>query len=315
MASTSFREALVLGLYTESPLHCGAESGVGYVDLPVQRERHTEYPVIPGSTIKGRLKDETKPPKNGESTNGRLPAHLHRELFGAMDSKERTTTPGSVSFGDGVLAVFPVRSADKPFRWVTCPFAVERVLRMLGEGRSLEPVPKDTAWVKTADDDTSELLLEEIVLTAKDKPEYFETSGPLARLLDLLPPDSQGFGYTRKMFLDRLTVVSDQDFGELAKTGTEVITRIKLTGLGTTTDVPEDHPEYDDLSEDERKGNLFVEEVVPPEALFAAAVRMGDLGHRDKLQDAVPPAIQLGGGETIGRGVTHVRVARPGTED
>ncbi len=312
MASTSFREALVLGLYTESPLHCGAESGVGYVDLPVQRERHTEYPVIPGSTIKGRLKDETKPPKNGESGNGHLSADLHRDLFGTMDTEERTTTPGSVSFGDGVLAAFPVRSADKPFRWVTCPFAVERVLRMLGEERSLEPVPKDTAWVKAADDDT-ELLLEEIVLTAEEKPELFEKSGPLARLLDLLPADSRGFDYTRKMFLDRLTVVSDQDFGELAKTGTEVVTRIKLTGLGTTTDLKEG--EHTEIEGDDRKGNLFVEEVVPPEALFAAAVRMGDLGHRDKLEDAVPPTIQLGGGETIGRGVTHVRVARPGKED
>ena len=105
----------VLGLYTETPLHCGAESGLGYVDLPVQRERHTSYPVIPGSTLKGVLRDELK---------GVLDEQQHLRVFGSDDAK----TPGEVAFCDGVIVAFPVRSSHAAFHWTTCPLALERVL-------------------------------------------------------------------------------------------------------------------------------------------------------------------------------------------
>lgn len=307
MASTSFEQALVLGLYTESPLHCGAESGLGYVDLPVQRERHTEYPVIPGSTIKGRLKDET------EDALG----DLHSKIFGTYNEKADppTTTPGSVSFGDGILAAFPVRSMDKPFRWVTCPFAVERVLRLLGAASEIVgPVPQGEAWVREIEGGVSDLLLEELVLEAHGKSDVFGDSGPLARLIDLLPSEEDGYGYTRDRFLERLTVISDDDFGDLVTAGTDVITRIKLNFLGTTQTIPTTDPKHGERSKEDREGNLFVEEVVPAETLFAASLRMGTVGDLAKLAASLPPVVQLGGGETIGRGVTRLTTMTSGKE-
>ena len=47
----------IMSIFTRTPLHVGAGSAVGVVDLPVMRERHTGYPVIPGSSLKGVLAD------------------------------------------------------------------------------------------------------------------------------------------------------------------------------------------------------------------------------------------------------------------
>ncbi|HPO37048.1 MAG TPA: RAMP superfamily CRISPR-associated protein, partial [Kiritimatiellia bacterium] len=47
----------ILTIFTRTPLHVGAGSSVGAIDQPVIRERHTRFPVIPGSSIKRVLAD------------------------------------------------------------------------------------------------------------------------------------------------------------------------------------------------------------------------------------------------------------------
>jgi CRISPR-associated protein Cmr4 len=39
-------ETTMLYLYVETPLHAGTGSGLSSVDLPIQRERTTQYPMI-----------------------------------------------------------------------------------------------------------------------------------------------------------------------------------------------------------------------------------------------------------------------------
>lgn len=274
MSSKTFDPLAVLGLYTETPLHCGAESAAGYVDLPVQRERHTEFPVIPGSSIKGVLRDEMKASLGVD----------HDVVFGREDA----SLPGSVSFGDGMLVAFPVRSSVHPFHWVTCPMALERIFRALNE--MVPPEIGDISAGETLAKDGGRVLLEEIVLTKKPSTRLFGDNGALGRLLDFLPSDKQGFAYTRSVFLDRLLVCSDADFKELVTIGTEVLTRIKIDEkTGTTSG---------------EHGNMFVEEVVPPETLFFCTLRAA---RSDVLNlDLLPGILRLGGDETIGRGLTHV---------
>lgn len=298
MATKTFQDIGVLGLYAETPLHCGAEGGTGYVDLPIQRERHTHYPVIPGSTIKGVLRDELRDPLGEEGI---------RCVFGAEGTHDdKATRPGSFSFGDGILAALPVRSSGAPFHWVTCPFVLERVFRALGKTVQVtQPAPRG-ARARTA----GSVLLEEIRLEKEADPAFFaeDAASGLGLLLSLLPSKERGFGYTRSIFGDRLLIVSDADFKELAETGTEVITRIKLNKLGTTATLdPEKYPEFAELSDYDRQGNMFVEEVLPPEALFLAPLRGGG-EWKEKLIGALHgrPVIRLGGDETIGRGITHL---------
>ena len=50
-------EPRILTIFTRTPLHVGAGASVGAVDLPIVRERHTRFPVIPGTSLKGVLAD------------------------------------------------------------------------------------------------------------------------------------------------------------------------------------------------------------------------------------------------------------------
>lgn len=299
MGRKTLEPVAILGLYTETALHCGAEGGSGYVDLPVQRERHTYHPVIPGSTLKGVLRDELK---------GVIDDALHVQAFGSEDAK----TPGTISFGDGVLVAFPIRSSHAPFHWVTCPFALERVFR--AAGLPLPPASPEPghAWAQASGD----VLLEELRVQKEPHALFADDAGngkaAIAHLLDLLPGAERGFAYTRSVFLSRLLVLHDNDFRHVVETGTEVLTRIKLTDLGTTTNIPEgEHPEIEGAG---RKGNMFVEEVVPPETLFFAPLRGQPTDATTRALAGVPAIIRLGGDETIGRGVTHVARMQPTAE-
>ena len=44
-------------LHAISPVHAGAGSATGAVDLPIQRERHTGWPHIQASGIKGAFRE------------------------------------------------------------------------------------------------------------------------------------------------------------------------------------------------------------------------------------------------------------------
>ena len=47
----------ILYLFTRTPLHVGAGASVGAIDQPVIRERHTGFPIIPASSLKGTFAD------------------------------------------------------------------------------------------------------------------------------------------------------------------------------------------------------------------------------------------------------------------
>ena len=89
----------ILYLFTRTPLHVGAGSSVGAIDQPIQRERHTGFPIIPGSSVKGVLRDHLR-------TLGETAIN---DLFGKGDEKEDFTA-GKISFGEARLLAFPVRS-------------------------------------------------------------------------------------------------------------------------------------------------------------------------------------------------------------
>ena len=52
-----FQKSIPLFLVCESPLHAGSGSELGIIDLPIQRERHTNFPKIEGSSLKGCIRE------------------------------------------------------------------------------------------------------------------------------------------------------------------------------------------------------------------------------------------------------------------
>lgn len=101
---------LAFSLFTRTPLHVGCGSSVGVVDLPVLRERATGFPTVPGSALKGVLRDlfATEP-------------QTQETLFGKPDGR------GKILVGEARLAAFPVRSAKGGFAWLTSPLTLARL--------------------------------------------------------------------------------------------------------------------------------------------------------------------------------------------
>jgi len=127
----------ILYIFTRTPLHVGAGSSVGAIDQPVIRERHTGFPIIPASSLKGTFADEwnsellieqnnkgeskkVRVKKNGESTDAAW-------LFGSDNDKNAAA--GSLLFSEARLLAFPIRSAKGSFAWITCPLILARAQR------------------------------------------------------------------------------------------------------------------------------------------------------------------------------------------
>ncbi len=104
-----------------TPVHVGSGQDVGLVDLPVIRERTTGHPFLPGSGIRGALRDRCE----------EKDVTITRRLFG--DDRDGEISAGCLSFLDAHLLLFPVRSVPGPFVWITCPFLIERYRRLLHE--------------------------------------------------------------------------------------------------------------------------------------------------------------------------------------
>src|ERR1017187_3053416 len=111
-------------LHALTPLHVGAGAGLGFIDLPVIREKATDWPVVPGSAVKGVLADSL-----GASAEKREQNALYTAAFGT--GGEDNAGAGALVFTDARLVCLPVRSLYGTFAWVTCKLALERLARDL----------------------------------------------------------------------------------------------------------------------------------------------------------------------------------------
>ncbi|MDG6998831.1 MAG: type III-B CRISPR module RAMP protein Cmr4, partial [Nitrososphaerota archaeon] len=116
--------------YTLTPLHAGSGDAADIIDLPVQREKHTQYPEVYSSSLKGSLRYyyECRFGK-GDVANG---------IFGKEGDEGAA---GGVVFTDAKVLFFPVRSSEGVFKWITCQFVLDRLKRDIGFLN--EPFPVD----------------------------------------------------------------------------------------------------------------------------------------------------------------------------
>jgi len=105
----SQQAAALMFIHAQTGLHPGSGTALGAVDLPVQRERHTQWPLIPGSTLKGILRDAYRPKdRNGSAREDWWAA------FGPENS-EPDKHAGALSLTDARILAFPVRSLKGVF--------------------------------------------------------------------------------------------------------------------------------------------------------------------------------------------------------
>ena len=108
----------ILGLHAETSIHAGAGSALDVIDLPIQREAHTNWPCVFGSAVKGALR-----------ACATARGAQHAELVFGPERTDSSEYAGALLVGDARLALLPVRSLTGHFRWVTCPAILDRLKR------------------------------------------------------------------------------------------------------------------------------------------------------------------------------------------
>ena len=229
-------ETKIMTIFTRTPLHVGAGSSVGAVDQPVIRERHTRFPVIPGSAIKGVLRDYAK---------GQSIANIET-LFGHEPTdKDDKAYAGAIGFGEARLLAFPLRSAKGSFALATCPLALARFARD-AEKPCAVPQVKDNECLASAAVtlDGKNVALEEYVFDAKgDFPDDWAEC--LSGLID---------DVVLKEAKTHFVMLSDGDFSHFAHNACQV----------------QHHNRIDPETGTVVEGALFNTETVPSETLFYA---------------------------------------------
>ena len=112
-------------LHALSPTHAGIGRGVGYIDLPIDRDGVTGWPIVRGSAFKGVWADpHRKHARKIPSGQSYLQA-----AFGIAD--DDNSNSGALIPTDATLVCLPVRSFRGTFAWCTSPLCLQMLRRTL----------------------------------------------------------------------------------------------------------------------------------------------------------------------------------------
>jgi CRISPR-associated protein Cmr4 len=280
--------ARLLFIHAFSPLHAGTGQAVGAIDLPVAREKATGLPYLPGSSLKGVLR-EACPDEE-----------LRRCVFGPEPS-HASDYAGSVQISDQRLLVLPVRSLKGTFAWVTAPFILRRFLRDAGCAAvsGLPTAVPSPAGVRSClvpgnaevIVHNGRVILEDLDLDGQDDAGTQAWAAWIGGQVFADDPDWQA------VFTARFCVVHDDVLGFLLETATEITARIRLQEEAKTV----------------QEGGLWYEEALPAETVLSGLiVATPVMAEADEvfrtLADLVAGPLQLGGKATVGRGLCRLRL-------
>jgi CRISPR-associated protein Cmr4 len=292
-----------------SPLHVGTGRSVGIIDLPLMRMRATGIPFVPGSSLKGVLR-EVHRPEEGASAKARA---RHGAIFGPSRDKpgpagdEPREHAGALVVGDARLLALPVRSFFGTFALATSPMLLTLAGRDLRHPGGTDAVPalpaamsgraaRVSSLTRCANvythGGTSKVYLEDLDLEAREDSAVEAWAQALARRL----PEEE-----RELLTRRLVVVDDETMSFLWETATQVDTRVRIDQETGTVD-----PKH-----------LWSEESLPAETLLLgvmAATRSlnpdAPMSASEVLEETLGSegtVLQLGGKATVGRGHCRLR--------
>lgn len=290
----------------ETPLHAGTGRSLGTVDLPIQRERSTGYPIVQASSIKGRLRAETKGLINDEE---KWLTVFGPEQEATEEGKRSSDFGGALSTGDARILLFPVRSLAGVFAWVTCVDVLARFQREAAsigltldageKGKFILPAEPDQNSATTVNKnlwaDGKSIVLEEFSFTGKED----ASLAPLAKwLANHVLPSTPEYQYWRDHLADKLCILPENAFRDFVLYGTEVQTHIALDPATKTV----------------KSGMLWTAESLPVDSILYAPVQAtpprkpkASLADGTAILNAVKNTgltrLHLGGDETTGQGI------------
>lgn len=295
-------KTLLTTIHALSPLHAGTGQGVGVIDLPIAREKATNLPFLPGSSVKGVLRDACSD------------EHTRVSIFGP--ERERASEhAGQAIFSDQRLLLLPVRSLAGTFAWVTSPYLLERFARTAQDcGIAVKDIPKIGDENQCAVTSESGLrcklggrdtvVLEELNLSPGK--EQATISSTLAQQI------FAGQSAWADMLKRRLCVVHDDVLDFLLLTATEVRARVSI------------EPD----TKIARDGQLWYEELLPTETVLYGLLQIRTVSRPTKdstgkpllnegkvlssLQTLTNKTLQFGGKASVGYGLCRMQIGKGG---
>ena len=242
----------IFWIHALTPLHVGSGRGLGYIDLPITREKVTHWPYIPGSAIKGVFAD----------SHGAADDQNRNDENAAAFGKpgDVSSNAGSLVFTDARIVCLAVRSVFGTFAWCTAPMVLKRLKRdgILDYADDIVIPDEKQAIVPGFNEPNMQsklvnsgcIYLEDLDLQAHS--DAADITGIAQYIAQNVFPDNNW----QNLFKERFVVVHDDLFAFLSETGTEVAAHIRIDPDTKTTS----------------RGSLRYEESLPAESILAGTV-------------------------------------------
>lgn len=271
-------------IHALTPVHVGVGQGAGFIDLPIMREKITNWPLIPGSSIKGVMRDYF--------TQNEVNQSLMDKGYGFREQSGENA--GALVYTDARIVLLPVRSYYGTFAYVTSSLVLQRLKRDIiaaGINENLPDIPDENS-VKLGSSESKIVFDKKVYLEELDFPaeadlsavnwaEYFAMS--------LFGNDATWAG----LFKDRFAVLPDESFNFLCQTGTEVNARVRINEETKTV----------------QGGALWYEESLPAETVMAGVVWCDRVYGGGISPETIMSTfcsnevkVQIGGKATVGKG-------------
>ncbi len=292
-----FEAKAMMYLYVETPLHAGTGRGLGSVDLPIQRERTTGYPILQASGIKGSMRAEAQKRMSREMDK-------FVTIFGP-DTKGAAEHAGALSLGDGRLLLFPVQSLSGTFAWTT---SLE-TLALFRRSAAMMDISVDwqipdnepegqEAWVNSKKLMVgNSVVLEESDFNATET-EFAHCVGKW--IAENALPAGAEYDFWKNQIQKKLCILPENSFRDFALYSTEIQTHIKLDPDTKTVE----------------NGALWISESLPSDSLLYVPmmatrsrnsnINMAASEILQSLRSLEINRIQMGGDETTGQGIVSV---------
>lgn len=339
-----YKVKTMLLFYAETPIHPGAGSGTGAIDLPIQREAFSDLPIFQSSGIKGALREYFEAQAPGWPS--RLPTGLQLaspivDTFGP-DTASASDHAGALAVGDAKVLVFPIRSLYGVFACLTCPLVLQRFRRDLDMvGASVtgwpssipSPVGETIRVISQSTEGTTPRVPKSLIIApqqgtggmkavfnefAFSASEDADTRAIAEFIRDHCLPDAPEYVTWKQDFLGRFAIVPDDVFRDFTRLATEIVSRNRI----------------DDEKGTVEEGALWTEEHLPSETVLYCPVLIADpLTDPKKRPKALADAqavltflknvgtyngrtfsgvhdrrIQIGGDQTLGRGIVMAHI-------
>ena len=294
-----YKKSEIFYIHTITPTHVGSGQDLGIVDMPIQRESHTGFPKIEGSSLKGSVREAFE-----SSDKDEIKIHLtfgYDETNASDDAKKifkdekQKQYAGALGFSDARILLFPIKSVKGVYAYVTSREVLKRFKRDLEicEAKESIEIPSDNSITEV-----SKIKIKDNIVILEEYSFEVKADEKTTKLAEFLSKETE-----IDEIKEKLVILEDEVFKDFVTQFTEVITRTKIdNSTGTVKD-----------------GALFTEEYLPAETvmyslvmaspIFAPVEDKQGLENEDDVLNffkECPEIIQIGANATIGKGICKI---------